>query len=928
VPRKVSDTHASSVAVLLVVFVAASARAQTLTVDGANSPFTIGSAATYTQVTVAAGGTLVVNAPLTVTGDLRVQSRGRVTVDEGRYTLTLSVGGTLTVEVGGAIEADGKGLPGGPAAGFGGSGATLDPLSLMVVPADCGGSSAGGSHASGRLPTYGDPFDPLTPGGGGCRSGGDLAGAGGGVLRITTATLVLDGQLRVNGAHAVAFGAYGGGGAGGSINLRVGSFLGGGALLANGGRPSSSAANDYGGAGRIKVAYRSYAFFGNYAVLRGDGAPAGTVHLVDTALNQLRISASPTVLSPAERYDSIVFEPGSSLTVTGRATIANPFTIPVGSTVTLASGYALEALTVSTVEGTLVVDAGVSQSVGLLVRGKLVLNARLALPSLDTETGAVITHGPEVETMDLVVAGRLLLAAGARVDVVGKGYSAGGIFLAPLGYSGATRDPVTSVLVAGSTRGSGGSHGGVGGAQANAVAAPAFDTPTAPRFAGGGGGARITSAFISSPGGAGGGVVRITARSLVLEGTIVADGALGGPGHVTDGSLPGCGAGGSVVLIVDSLSGTGSISARGGYGNPPSVAGGGGLIFIAAGSDTFSGVVSVAGGAGPLPGGAGVITRTQRPSAPHIFSVAPTQVKLGDTLVYRPSATGATPLTWSLPVGPASAQLNTAGQLSWLASASGAHPFSLQATNSFGADTQAFIVEVLSPPVITSTANGTAAVGVPYQYDADGRVEASGSGPIAWSSSLGPPAFSIDGVSGEVRWVPAGVGSYAACVTATNAAGSSQQCFTVSVGATSGDAGPGTRAPRFTSSPSTSAACGSPYHYSGTRLPEVEGDGPFVYSLQAVQGAALAAGLTVDATTGELNWTPTREQAGTHPLVLTVESASGSTTQTFSIVVDCADTRPVQVSCGCSGFGNSGPGLAALALLLRGRRRLMKRCNR
>jgi hypothetical protein len=917
------------IAAIFAGLVAATAAGQTLDVTPSNSPLTIAAAATYTQVTVTSGGTLVVNAPLNVTGDLRVYGAGRVTVDQAQQTMTLNVAGRLTVDLGGTIEADVKGLLGAPAAGLGGSGATLDPISLRVVP----GASMGGAHASvtgrGPKPAYGALVEPTSPGAGGARMYDGVGGSGGGVLRITAGVLELNGQLSANGGNqeSPSGSGYAGGGAGGSVNLTVGSFLGSGVLSVNGGRGSTnngSGDERHGGAGRIKVSYATSSFVGTYSAQTGNGIPDGTVHLFDRTLNQLRIAGTPTVLNGGGSYDSIAFERGSSLNVEGRATIATPLDVPVGSKVTLASTHALEALTVGTVGGTLVVNAQVSQSAGLLVRGTLVLNARLAVPSLDTEEGAIITHDAEVESMDLVVAGRLLLVAGARVDVVGMGYSAGGhtsggVPLTPFGRSGATRDPSTSLVVAGSTSGSGGSHGGVGGAQTSAVAAPAFDTPTAPRFGGGGGGARVTSSAF--PGGAGGGVARIAAGTLVLEGTIVADGALGIPGHVSDAALPGCGAGGSVSITVDSLSGTGSISARGGYGNPPSAAGGGGLIYISAGTDTFSGMVSVEGGGGPLRGGPGVLTRTQRPIAPHIVSVAPTQVKLGDTLLYRPLATGAMPLTWSLPVGPVSAELLTSGQLSWLASTSGPQPFSLRATNGFGSDTQAFIVEVLVPPVVTSTANGSATVGTPYQYDADGRVDATGSGPIGWSASFGPAAFSVDAVSGEVRWVPLGIGSYAACVVATNAVASAQQCFTVSVAATAGAAGPTARAPRFTSSPSTSAACGGAYHYSGTQLPEVDGDGPFAFSLASVPGTALPTGLVVDATTGELNWTPTREQAGAHPLMLTVEGASGSATQTFSIVVDCPDNRPVQVSCGCSGWEHSGAGLAALALLVRGRRK-------
>lgn len=53
---------------LLTAVVRPAAFAQVLTVDATNSPFVISTSATYAQVTVASAGTLIVNAPLTVTG--------------------------------------------------------------------------------------------------------------------------------------------------------------------------------------------------------------------------------------------------------------------------------------------------------------------------------------------------------------------------------------------------------------------------------------------------------------------------------------------------------------------------------------------------------------------------------------------------------------------------------------------------------------------------------------------------------------------------------------------------------------------------------------------------------------------------------------------------------------------------------------------
>ena len=59
-------------------------------------------------------------------------------------------------------------------------------------------------------------------------------------------------------------------------------------------------------------------------------------------------------------------------------------------------------------------------------------------------------------------------------------------------------------------------------------------------------------------GGTGGGLVRITAQTVQLDGPLVADGAPGGGG---------CCAGGGIKLIVTTLRGTGSLRATGDGGD-------------------------------------------------------------------------------------------------------------------------------------------------------------------------------------------------------------------------------------------------------------------------------------------------------------------------------------------------------------------------
>jgi hypothetical protein len=123
-----------------------------------------------------------------------------------------------------------------------------------------------------------------------------------------------------------------------------------------------------------------------------------------------------------------------------------------------------------------------------------------------------------------------------------------------------------------------------------------------PDEVGSGGGAWSNSA--SNAGGNGGGFVKITAGTLQVDGSIVAD---GGNGSAYGGS----GSGGGLNIHVTTLSGSGTISARGGANYRG--AGGGGRIavyygtltlptenIVASGGQSSSGTASYNGGAGTV----------------------------------------------------------------------------------------------------------------------------------------------------------------------------------------------------------------------------------------------------------------------------------------------------------------------------------------
>lgn len=690
--------------------------AQALTVDSVNSPYVITTATSVSQVRVAPGGVLVVNAELTVNGDMVVQGSGRVTVDPWPKTLNLIVAGTLTIDVDGVIEADGKGLKGAPGGTFGNDcGETLDPVTLTVRTGPCGGLE-GASHASPGggptpAPVYGNP-GLATPGGGGNGAyyvGAGIGGDGGGVVRITANALVADGQLRANGQDGRSNGGFGGGGAGGSIALSVQSFSGAGSLSANGGNGDGGGT---GGAGRIIVSYSTWSFTGSLSVLQG-GVSAGTARLFNATLNQLRIEI-PTIFKGGETYDSVILSPAASLRIEGRANINMPLTVPAGAVVTLAGPNALDGLSIKRVDGTLEVTSSVTQTTDLVLTGQVTLDGQLTVANLEMTSGAVITHSAQVTLMHLIVPGRLNLVAGARIQAVGKGYPGGsknGLYAS----EGVTIEPVNGTRAPGSGKTNGGSHGGLGGHNAAGEAlAPTYDNPAQPIYAGGGGGAsyhQTTNSF--ADGGSGGGVLRLTVGDFVLNGIISAD---GDPGTFDLGTVPagppGGGAGGTVVLIADTLGGTGGIYARGGAaGQSTGAGGGGGIINVSTASTDSTIMFSAAGGTGQFPGGPGVVVQTTRmkTGAPRLTSTPSNTGYCGVPYRYSglgvPTVTGNAPITFSVSGvegGPAPEGLTVdadTGEFAWSPTASqkGPNAIVLIAQNAQGIERQVFEVIVDCP---------------------------------------------------------------------------------------------------------------------------------------------------------------------------------------------------------------------------------------
>ena len=214
---------------------------------------------------------------------------------------------------------------------------------------------------------------------------------------------------------------------------------------------------------------------------------------------------------------------------------------PSERSVTASAGSNLTAQNGSITGSTLIVDGSTVE-----------VNEAQNWNSVQIINGGVLTHRAATLASDaklILTTPSLVIDASSRIDVSGKG----------LGVNGATGR-------------SGGSYGGRGGANRGVSNAQYGDIRNPLDFGSGGSG-----------NGLGGGVVKIIADALQLDGEIRANGSNGPTNSNTGG-----GSGGAIWLDVTTLSGAGSVNANGGHGAYYQGAGGsGGRIAVHYGGEQF-----------------------------------------------------------------------------------------------------------------------------------------------------------------------------------------------------------------------------------------------------------------------------------------------------------------------------------------------------
>jgi RHS repeat-associated protein len=452
--------------------------------------------------------------------------------------LDITVTGTIQIDASSKIDVSGRGFLGGSAPGnpFGARGMTF---AFQAGSSGASGGSFGGLGGGTANGIYGNFRDPSDVGSGGGTGSSFAGGNGGGLSRIIVQTLNLDGSILANGDGGGCCDA--GGGSGGGIRIDVGTLRGNGQIRANGqdGKGRVNIGGGAGGGGRVAVYYQTVSGFDftKISAFGGSGAgglpngAAGTVYLQGpaTAVGELvvdnnNIPASATTLIPVTGGQLSLTNlslRGGRLSIDDRVNLGGTLAVSASGELTLKDSVVAVAVTIS---------------------GN---SAVLPLPSTSSA----------VFKLDLTTT-TLSIDNTSRIDVSGRGFLGGKQPGNPFDTRG-----MTVGFQAGSTGPSGGGYAGLGGGSSNGV----YGDFRNPNDAGSGGGAASDSL-----GGNGGGLIRIIAQTLNLDGAILANGSGGGTADAGGGS------GGAIRIDVGTLSGTGQVRANGQDGKPRVNIGGGG----------------------------------------------------------------------------------------------------------------------------------------------------------------------------------------------------------------------------------------------------------------------------------------------------------------------------------------------------------------
>ena len=272
------------------------------------------------------------------------------------------------------------------------------------------------------------------------------------------------------------------------------------------------------------------------------------------------------------------------------------------------------------------------------------------------------------------------------------------------------------------------------------------------------------------------------------------------------------------------------------------------------------------------------------PNRPPVFTSVPdvtANVNAGYVYAAAVADADGDALSFTLTAAPAGASLNpTTGRITWQPTLAqfGVNAVSLEVTDGRGGlATQAFVINVAGEvgnqePVFVSDPITEAIEGQDYVYDA--AVLDPDGDDLGFRLLQSPAGMAISAATGQISWpAPAlQLGSHQVQIeVADGRGGFSTQQFTLQALAN--------RAPAFTSTPPLAATAEQTYGYFA-KATDADGD-DVTFALSVAP-----AGMTIDADSGLVTWTPTAAQVGANPVVITATDEHGAgTAQSFNVAV-------------------------------------------
>jgi hypothetical protein len=506
----------------------------------------------------------------------------------------------MVVDASSRVDAAGKGYAGGtfgagvgqgPGGGVGGVG------SYFGAGGGYGGLGGNASGTNGLA--YGVFANPVDFGSGGGGGYGVNGASGGGLIRLSAQSLRVDGELSANGPPGVN--GYAGGGSGGSVNITCHELSGSGRIRANGDAILANGSNSGGGGGRVAVVFDDMSPFTGQIEAKG-----GIVTTNSYGLNVNGGAGTVYLKKNSDGYGTLIVDNGGTLTTGWSTPVTNTSPIMlqkfsvgggarVDSTVALqVSGNTMNAgtNTLRVVNGSALGDLTLSSSNQLTLSGSVsfknlvVSNAAVlslegvaVANTLTLRSNAVVTV-PVLVGLDLTVS-NMVVDASSRVDAGGKGYAGGTYASLGQGPGGGVSDGYY---------GAGGGYGGTGGNAAGTNGWVYGSVANPVDFGSGGGGG------YGVKGASGGGLIRLSAQSLRVDGEFSASGQ---PGENYGNYFGGGGSGGSVNITCHELSGSGRIRANGNVilSNGSNSGGGGGRVAMMFDEmNPFTGQIEAKGG--------------------------------------------------------------------------------------------------------------------------------------------------------------------------------------------------------------------------------------------------------------------------------------------------------------------------------------------